>query len=363
MSSVLFSKGVLDALDRHRRAFLWTDDDKCTGANYLVAWDDVCVAKLEGGLGVKDLETPNRCLLMKFIHKIHQAKPLPWKNWFLPELHGDLGASSNDSTFLGNIISSELSRYRVLTKVCIGNGRATSFWLDDWHDLGPLFTAFPTLFSHTIHPHAPVLEVMLVSPWSLSLRARLTHAARAELLRMCNSRNTLISTIWHGALVWRLPSVPQLPTPCFITATWWTLMPKLSEELEFPQKYSSSLGSCVATVLTRGLISFIRISFNHTECIVSAVPLRMKRRNISSSTIRLLKIFGGRSKSKSKICPLIHHGMQLLHHTFPMPSGWTSSSSSSGAFGWPKTTLFYVQQPMMWPPCFTPWSSTPSGES
>lgn len=136
--------------------------------------------KNEGGLGVKSIETQNHCLLMKFIHKLHSAKPMPWKTWFFNELRGDLGDGHTDSTFLGCIVMEELNRYRAVTRVCLRNGQLCSFWFDDWHSKGPLFMAFPALFTHTTRAHASVHSVLSGPSPSLYLRPRLSRIASQE---------------------------------------------------------------------------------------------------------------------------------------------------------------------------------------
>jgi hypothetical protein len=53
MSSTLLPKTVRELLDAKRRAFFWTGEDKCNGANCLVAWKRVCQCREAGGLGIK----------------------------------------------------------------------------------------------------------------------------------------------------------------------------------------------------------------------------------------------------------------------------------------------------------------------
>jgi len=65
MSSILLPKSVCEILGAKRRAFLWTGEDACSGANCLVAWDRVCRARECGGLGIKSLANMNHCMLMK----------------------------------------------------------------------------------------------------------------------------------------------------------------------------------------------------------------------------------------------------------------------------------------------------------
>lgn len=69
MSSLPLHKTVIAAIDRRRRAFVWTGEEKCSGSRCLVAWDKAMLARLEGGLGIKNLEVQNHCLLLKFVHK------------------------------------------------------------------------------------------------------------------------------------------------------------------------------------------------------------------------------------------------------------------------------------------------------
>jgi hypothetical protein len=86
MAAMSIPKTVIKAIDRRRRAFFWTGDDKCHGSKCLVAWDMVRASKLQGRLGVKDLELQNRCLLMKFIDKLFSNEDAPWKDWIMLNL-------------------------------------------------------------------------------------------------------------------------------------------------------------------------------------------------------------------------------------------------------------------------------------
>jgi hypothetical protein len=76
MATMDVPKIVIKAIDHRRRAFFWTEEHVCHGSKCLVAWEDICVSKDNGGLGVKDLEQQNRSLLMKFIGKHPLTPPL-----------------------------------------------------------------------------------------------------------------------------------------------------------------------------------------------------------------------------------------------------------------------------------------------
>ena len=126
MSSLGLHKTVIKAIDRRRRAFFWTGDDSCHGSKCLVAWEHVCTSKLEGGLGLKDLDLQNRCLLMKFVDKMFSGDPAPWKDWIM-RTHTPLDEQSAATSFLWNIVHAELDTYRSITKVEVHNGVSASF--------------------------------------------------------------------------------------------------------------------------------------------------------------------------------------------------------------------------------------------
>jgi len=81
-------------------------------------------------------------------------------------------------------IYAQLPSFRNETKVILGNGRMTAFWLDLWFGSLTLAEMFPALFSHTLHPNASVARVLSVPDLQLSLRPRLTHVATCELLEL-----------------------------------------------------------------------------------------------------------------------------------------------------------------------------------
>jgi hypothetical protein len=164
MSTMLLPKGVIDAIDRRRHAFLWTREETCSGARCLIAWYKACLSKLEGGLGVKDLATQNHCLLLKFMHKLHGSDPVPWRTWMLADLDCDHGDGLPDNSFLRHLLFTKQQRYRALTRVVVRDSRSTSFWFDDQISSGLLCLQFPALFTHVICPHYSVAPALSPPP-------------------------------------------------------------------------------------------------------------------------------------------------------------------------------------------------------
>lgn len=95
MSVLLLPAGTIDALDSKRHRFLWSGKDKVSGAQCLVAWENACQSKEHGGLGLKDLASQNKSLLLKLLHRLHHPKGSSWARWArsmvnLCDLQGDI---------------------------------------------------------------------------------------------------------------------------------------------------------------------------------------------------------------------------------------------------------------------------------
>jgi hypothetical protein len=71
--------------------------------------------------------------------------------------------------------------YRTITRVEIGNGENTSFWLDAWHGDYALSSAYAALFDHSIKPDITVKEA-IEGELRDTLVPRLSSAAQGELL-------------------------------------------------------------------------------------------------------------------------------------------------------------------------------------
>lgn len=98
MGAMLLPPGVIATIDARRRSFLWTGSDSTSGAKCLVAWEDVCRVKEDGGLGIIRLDAQNACLLLKLLHRLHHPQDSAWARWVsgqvsLPDLAGNLAGT------------------------------------------------------------------------------------------------------------------------------------------------------------------------------------------------------------------------------------------------------------------------------
>lgn len=47
---------MAESVVQKQQAFLWTGEAKCKDGQSLVAWEDYCLPKSKGGLGIPDIE-------------------------------------------------------------------------------------------------------------------------------------------------------------------------------------------------------------------------------------------------------------------------------------------------------------------
>ncbi|TVU23656.1 hypothetical protein EJB05_26035, partial [Eragrostis curvula] len=159
MSAMQFPIGAVECFNKKRRAFMWSGQEKTTGAQCLIAWDRVCQSKENGGLGIKQLGMQNQCLLLKLIHRLFHPGDSSLAAWAreqvsLTTLEGDVDGDH------WTALRSLLPVYQSITTVQIGNGRSTAFWEDNWLDDCALNVSYPALFTHVYRPGASVHDVL-----------------------------------------------------------------------------------------------------------------------------------------------------------------------------------------------------------
>ncbi|KAK1677310.1 hypothetical protein QYE76_038158 [Lolium multiflorum] len=161
MADGLLPDGVVEAIDKRRRAFLWL----------------VVTARLPGMTSVSQRTVGGSAfsaLLTKFLTKHHSDTPASWASWFHRRYGWNDSRDLGDSHHLDNPvwkdIAAGLSTFRAITKVSVAKGVLTAFWTDIWIGDTPLQDRFPNLFSHSARPNINVV-VALAPDFRLSLAA------------------------------------------------------------------------------------------------------------------------------------------------------------------------------------------------
>ncbi|GKE06258.1 hypothetical protein Tco_1398276, partial [Tanacetum coccineum] len=103
-----------------------------------VAWEDLCLLKLESGLGVRKLQTFNIALMTNHILKLITHKESLWVKWvhsykLKPGSFWDVPLRSNVSWGWRKLLQiRNIIRPHIWYK--LGNGNKTSAWFDKWDD-------------------------------------------------------------------------------------------------------------------------------------------------------------------------------------------------------------------------------------
>ena len=166
MSVLLLPAGTIQEIEKRRRALFWSGQETTSGSNCEVAWDLVCAPFANGGLGFLSLPHMNFCLLLKHISKLHDEQ-VSGETRYMISKYGwsttnDVGMSDNQHTPIWKDIMKGLTLFGDSTRVSIGNGVTTPFWLDLWlpHSSQTLAQQFPALFSHYNRVHTSVARAL-----------------------------------------------------------------------------------------------------------------------------------------------------------------------------------------------------------
>ena len=131
LASLYIPAGIRDRLIRMCRNFLW--GGQCyVFKKALVAWESICLPKMEGGLGFKNLEAWNLALLSKNLWNIQAKKDSLWVRWIhLNHLQNssiwDYNGRKQDSAMLRQVLS-------IRDKICEleGSMQAVGTRMEQW---------------------------------------------------------------------------------------------------------------------------------------------------------------------------------------------------------------------------------------
>jgi len=132
------------------RSFLCSGSDMRTiGAK--VAWDQVCLPKKEGGLGIKGIKEWNKIALLKHIWNLcNDSDGSIWSTWIRFNLlqgrnFWTIKTPENFSWAWGKILKLRSLAWPKM-KYIIGDDMTTSLWFDNWHPHSPLADSYGERF-------------------------------------------------------------------------------------------------------------------------------------------------------------------------------------------------------------------------
>ncbi|GJV25697.1 putative RNA-directed DNA polymerase [Tanacetum coccineum] len=169
-SVFILPSAIANDIERLMRDFLWNYGVFKRG-KASVNWSSVCKPKVEGGLGIKSLDSWNKALMSKHIWNIITQKESLWVRWIntyrlkgrsfwdVPDKDGACWAWK------------KLLRYRCVFRshiyYKIGDGKNTSLWFDNWHTICPLsnFISKRNNFASGLSLGCKVADVIKKGAW------------------------------------------------------------------------------------------------------------------------------------------------------------------------------------------------------
>jgi len=116
MCTLEISKAVIKQIDTFRKNCLWRASNVNGRTQPKAAWKLVCRPKVEGGLGIINLEDHNQALLMKSLDKFFNMADIPWVNmiWEKHYKNGKLPSEVKKGSFWWRDILKLLTKFKQL---------------------------------------------------------------------------------------------------------------------------------------------------------------------------------------------------------------------------------------------------------
>ncbi|GKA70238.1 hypothetical protein Tco_0776302 [Tanacetum coccineum] len=174
-SVLIIPKGIIYDIQSLIRGFLWCNGEYKRG-KAKVAWDDICLPKSEGGLGLRSLDLFNMALMTTHIWNIVSNKESLW-----------------------------LLQLRVLVRpffsVKLGNGRDTSVWHDSWCSHCPLSRLISPrdIYSEGFNNQAMVADFVINNVWTWP---QALYVPKAPILNLIPALITMRILLWNSVR-WR----------------------------------------------------------------------------------------------------------------------------------------------------------------
>ncbi|GJZ26280.1 hypothetical protein Tco_0570533, partial [Tanacetum coccineum] len=150
-SIFILSSRIMSDIEQLMRSFLWCNGEMRRG-KAKVAWEDICLPKDEGGLGIQRLDHFNVALISSHVWSILTRKEALWVKWI--HTHKLRGRNFWDYPFRGNMTWGwrKILQIRPIIRKFIwykiGNGSSISAWFDNWSMHSPVIQSITTRDLH-----------------------------------------------------------------------------------------------------------------------------------------------------------------------------------------------------------------------
>ncbi|GJR53134.1 putative RNA-directed DNA polymerase [Tanacetum coccineum] len=225
-SVLIIPKGIIYDIQSLIRGFLWCNGEYKRG-KAKVAWDDICLPKSEGGLGLRSLDLFNMALMTTHIWNIVSNKESLWVRWI--HTYKLRNRSFWDLPIKDNVSWGwlKLLQLRVLVRpffwVKLGNGRDTSVWHDSWCSHCPLsrFISPRDIYSEGFNNQAMVADFVLNNVWTWPQ----AWIAKAPILNLILAPNLDENTI--DCIRWR--DITGVFSKFSVSRAWGVFRPRGNE--------------------------------------------------------------------------------------------------------------------------------------
>jgi hypothetical protein len=154
---------IKDQVVKYMRHCLWRkkNGDVQARGSALISWKKITRPKNQGGLGVLDLDTQNRALLLKNLDKFYNNNDIPWVKLVKGAYYnnGSLPGGSVEGSFWWKTHLKLVDTFKGLAKCNLGNGKSSFFWQDNWDD-NCLMHSMPHLVTYARNHLVTVREVL-----------------------------------------------------------------------------------------------------------------------------------------------------------------------------------------------------------
>lgn len=124
----------LKEIERLCSAFLWSGPELKT-SKAKVSWEDICLPKREGGLGIRPLKEINTVLCLKLLWRLFSNKTSLWVKWIHCYLirkssFWSMKNNANNGSWMWRKILKLRDLAKSYIRMEVHNGNLTSFWYD-----------------------------------------------------------------------------------------------------------------------------------------------------------------------------------------------------------------------------------------